>query len=108
MEPFRVLSTLGMLGYGIPEASLRQGISRRPHVIGADAGSTDAGPHKLGRGVPDVSREVTRRDLELMLLAGRELDVPVIIGSAGGSGARAHVEWTWDIVREIAATRRLR
>ncbi len=108
MEPFRVLSTLGMLGYGIPEASLSQGVAQRPHVIGADAGSTDAGPHKLGRGVPDVSREVTRRDLEMMLLAGRELGVPVIVGSAGGSGAQAHVEWTWEIVREIAAARRLR
>lgn len=108
MEPFRVLSTLGMLGYGIPEGSLRQGVMRRPHAIGADAGSTDAGPHKLGRGVPDVSREVTRRDLEMMLLAGRELGVPVIVGSAGGSGARTHVEWTWQIVREIAAARRLR
>jgi hypothetical protein len=108
MEPFRVLSTLGMLGYGIPEASLAHGVARRPHAIGADAGSTDAGPHKLGRGVPDVSREVTRRDLEMMLLAGRELGVPVIVGSAGGSGARPHVEWTWEIVQEIAAARRLR
>lgn len=108
MESFRVLSTLGMLGYGIPENSLRRGVERRPHVIGADAGSTDAGPHKLGRGVPDVSREVTRRDLEMMLLAGKELDVPVIVGSAGGSGARTHVEWTWDIVREIASARHMK
>jgi len=108
MKPFRVLSTLGMLGYGIPEDSLKRGVEMHPDVIGADAGSTDAGPHKLGRGVPDVSQAVTRRDLEMMILAGRELRVPVIVGSAGGSGARTHVEWTWDIVREIAATHGLR
>jgi len=107
-EPLRVLSTLGMLGYGIPEDSLARAVAMRPQVIGADAGSTDAGPHKLGRGVPDVSRELTRRDIEMMLLAGRPLAAPVIIGSAGGSGARAHVEWTWDIVREIAQQRGLR
>jgi hypothetical protein len=108
VEQFRVLSTLGMLGYGIPETSLRRGVERRPHVIGADAGSTDAGPHKLGRGVPDVSREMTRRDLEMMLLAGRQLGVPVIVGSAGGSGAGTHVEWTWEIVRDIASARQMK
>ncbi len=108
MDEFRCLSTIGMLGYGIPEDSLRAGIARRPHMIGADAGSTDAGPHKLGRGVPDVSREATARDLTLMLRAGRELGVPVVIGSSGGSGAHTHVEWTWDIVREVAVREGLR
>jgi len=103
MSEFRCLSTIGMLGYGIPEDSLRRGVECRPHMIGADAGSTDAGPHKLGRGVPDVSRAVTARDLALMIRAGKELGVPVIIGSAGGSGAAPHVEWTWEIVREVTA-----
>ncbi len=108
MDDYRCLSTIGMLGYGIPEESLRAGVARRPHMIGADAGSTDAGPHKLGRGVPDVSAEATARDLALMLRAGRELGVPVVIGSSGGSGARPHLEWTWTIVREVAARERLR
>lgn len=27
--------------------------------------------------------------------------IPVVIGSAGGSGGRVHVEWTWSIIREI-------
>lgn len=103
MSEYRCLSTIGMLGYGIPEESLRQGVARRPHMIGADAGSTDAGPHKLGRGVPDVSRDTTARDLGLMMRAGKELRVPIIIGSAGGSGAAKHLDWTWEIVREVAA-----
>lgn len=103
MSEFRCLSTIGMLGYGIPEDSLRRGVARLPHMIGADAGSTDAGPHKLGRGVPDVSRAATARDLGLMIRAGKELGVPVVIGSAGGSGAAPHLEWTWEILREVAA-----
>lgn len=107
MLPFRALSVLGMLGYGIPEESLRRGLERRPHMIGADAGSTDAGPHKLGRGIHDVSRPSTKRDLTMMIEAGRDLGVPVVVGSAGGSGARPHLDWTWDIVREIAAERGL-
>lgn len=108
MLPFRALSVLGMLGYGIPADSLRRGVERKPHMIGADAGSTDAGPHKLGRGIHDVSRPSTRRDLAMMIEAGRALGVPVVVGSAGGSGARPHLDWTWDIVREIAAEQGIR
>jgi hypothetical protein len=37
-----------------------------------------------------------------MLRAGRELKVPVLVGSAGGSGAEPHLQWTLDIVREIS------
>ncbi len=105
---FTALSTIGMLGYGIPEQSFRRGVELRPGMIGADAGSTDAGPHKLGRGVPDVSRDATRRDIDLMLQAGLAAKIPVIIGSAGGSGAKNHVQWTWEIVQEIAAAKALK
>ncbi len=102
MSELRFLSPLGMLGIGIPAESFREGLRREPHLIAADAGSTDAGPHKLGRGVPEVSREVTKRDLSLMLEGASRNDIPIIVGSAGGSGAKVHVEWTLDIVREIA------
>jgi hypothetical protein len=102
-QEFRCLSAIAMLGYGIPCESLERGIACNPHMIGADAGSTDAGPHKLGRGVPDVSKDATFRDIRLMLSAGRRAGAPVIIGSCGGSGARTHLEWTWEIVKEIAA-----
>lgn len=105
---FTALSTIGMLGYGIPEDSFQRGVQCRPHMIGADAGSTDAGPHKLGRGVPDVSRDATRRDIDLMLQAGLAAKIPVVIGSAGGSGAKNHVQWTWEIVQEIAAAKALK
>ncbi len=97
----RILSPCGMLGYGFPEESFLMGMEEDPHGIVVDAGSTDAGPHKLGAGVAIVSRRATKKDLEIILLNGLKRKIPVIIGSAGGAGARPHVEWTIDIVNEI-------
>ena len=56
MKEIRVLSPVGMLGYGFPTKSFQKGLEKKPHVIAADAGSTDAGPHKLGAGVGIVKR----------------------------------------------------
>jgi len=107
MKEIRVLSPVGILGYGFPAVSFQEGIKKKPHVIAADAGSTDAGPHKLGAGVGIVSKEATKKDLTLMLEAGCENKIPVIIGSAGGSGAEAHLNWTLEIVKEIAKEKNL-
>lgn len=101
MQEVRILTPLGMLGYGFPESSFAAGLECEPHAIACDAGSTDAGPHKLGKGVGIVSRMATRRDLALMIKAGRRHGIPVIVGSSGGSGAAAHVAWTREIVADI-------
>jgi hypothetical protein len=101
MDECRILAPLGMLGYGFPAESFEAGLARRPHVIGADAGSTDGGPHKLGAGVGIVSRAATRKDLGAMLRGGLELGVPVVVGSAGGSGAEVHLRWTREILEEL-------
>lgn len=61
MEELRILSPLGMLGYGFPLESFEEGLRRAPHAIVADAGSTDAGPHKLGAGVGIVSRAAAKK-----------------------------------------------
>jgi hypothetical protein len=101
MDECRILSPLGMLGYGFPLESFEAGLARQPHLIGADAGSTDGGPHKLGAGVGIVSRAATKKDLGLILRGGLEAAAPVVIGSAGGSGARAHLAWTREILEEL-------
>ncbi len=101
MDECRILSPLGMLGYGFPAESFQAGLARRPHVIGADAGSTDGGPHKLGAGVGIVSRAATKKDLGVMLRGGLEVEAPVIVGSAGGSGAAVHLAWTRAILEEL-------
>ena len=74
-----------------------------PHLIGVDAGSTDPGPYYLGGGKSFTNRAVVKRDLRFMLTDGVRRGVPVVVGTAGGSGARPHVAWCEEIVREIAA-----
>jgi len=39
--------------------------------------------------------------LSALLAGAKALDIPLIVGSAGGSGARKHTEWTVEIVQEI-------
>jgi len=102
MSEFRILAPTAILGYGFPEASFAEGMKRRPHAIAVDAGSTDPGPYYLGAGKSFTDRAGVKRDLEYMIKAGIEHCIPVIIGSAGGSGANAHLDWNVDIVQEIA------
>jgi len=96
-----ICSPCGILGYGFPAASFEAALREKPDFLVVDAGSTDAGPHKLGAGVGIVSRMATKKDLYLLLKAARDNAIPLIIGSAGGSGARTHTLWTLDIIDEI-------
>jgi len=107
MREIRVLSPTAILGYGFPDESFASGLERRPDVIAVDAGSTDPGPYYLGAGVSFTDRRAVYRDLNLILKAGRELEIPVLIGSAGGAGAEPHLQWNLAIIREIAEKERL-
>lgn len=107
MEEIRVLSPTAILGYGFPEESFLEGMKRNPDVIAVDAGSTDPGPYYLGAGKSFTDRNSVKRDLEYMIPAGVERNIPVIIGSAGGAGGHPHVEFVLDIVREIAKEKQL-
>ena len=102
---YKVLSPTAILGYGFPEKSFKAGVESRPDCIAVDAGSTDPGPYYLGAGKSFTSRAAVKRDLEFMLAAAMELSVPCIIGTAGGCGAREHVEWNESIIREIAGSK---
>jgi hypothetical protein len=99
----KVLSPTAILGYGFPEKSFLRGMEKIPHLIAVDAGSTDPGPYYLGAGKSFTSRTAVKRDLTIILKAAVESSIPCIIGSAGGSGARPHVDWTEAIIHEIAA-----
>lgn len=101
-EEFRVLSPTAILGYGFPEESFMEGIARKPHLIACDAGSTDPGPYYLGSGKSFTNRAFVKRDLRYMLVEGLKLGVPVVVGSAGGSGAAPHLAWCRGILEEIA------
>ena len=82
-----ICSPCGILGYGFPQESFRRALAEKPDAIVVDAGSTDAGPHKLGAGVAIVSRMAAKKDLRLLMQGARELDIPLVIGSAGVSGS---------------------
>jgi hypothetical protein len=92
-----------MLGYGIVEASLVLGVAARPDVIGVDGGSVDPGPYYLGSGRSFTSREMVSRDLRLCLRAGRELGIPVIVGTAGGAGGEPHLTFALQCLRDAAS-----
>ncbi len=98
----RLLSTSAILGYGFPEASLKAGLDRRPHVIGVDGGSVDPGPHYLGSGKSFCSPIAIRRDLRLMLNAAINAGIPLLIGTCGGAGGAPHLELVAAMAREIA------
>lgn len=101
MKELRVLSPTAILGYGFPVASFQAGLERDPHVIAVDAGSTDPGPFYLGAGQSFTQRAPVKRDLGYLIEAALERKIPLIIGTAGGSGAKAHVDWNLAIVEEI-------
>lgn len=102
MKEMRILSPSGSLGYGVNADSLERALAEGLSAIGADAGSTDCGPHYLGAGEFYHSRAATKRDIRLLLRGARALDIPLLIGSAGVAGSRVHVKWTVDILREVA------
>lgn len=91
-----------LIGAGVDKGSLAEALKEEPHFIACDAGTTDAGPFSLGSGQPAFAREAVKRDLAAFLDAGRRAGIPVLIGSAGTAGADAQVDWTLDIVNEIA------
>ena len=102
MAETRVLAATGMLGSGFLEKSFERGIALKPHIIGCDSGSTDAGPAHLGGEIPYFNREVIKRDFRLMLLGRNISQSKLIIGSCGMGGGDWAVDWMRDIAIEIA------
>jgi len=102
MKDFKILSPTAILGYGFPEESFMAGIAEGPDLIAVDGGSVDPGPYYLGSGKAFTNWTGVKRDLRYMIKEARRIDVPVVVGTAGGSGAKSHLEWCRDIVLEIA------
>ncbi|HOJ92251.1 MAG TPA: acyclic terpene utilization AtuA family protein [Dictyoglomaceae bacterium] len=98
---FKVYSPTAILGYGFSEESFENALRLKPDVIAVDAGSTDPGPYYLGKGISFVERYNTKRDLFYLLKMTKSLDIPLLIGSAGGCGTKSSVDWTFEIIKEI-------
>lgn len=104
MDELRCLSVNGLMhGNGFPPESLDAGLEHDPHFIGVDAGSVDAGPHYLGSGENlHASRTAAKAVLRMLLTRARRADVPLLVGSAATAGLDEGVEWTVELVEEIA------
>ncbi|KAK9327200.1 hypothetical protein V1520DRAFT_375188 [Lipomyces starkeyi] len=97
----KILTPIGMLGYGFSEDLFRGALEDGVDAIIIDSGSTDSGPSKLALGKTIVTPEAYRRDLAVIVSACHSYRVPVLIGSAGGDGANDHVDMFVDIIRDI-------
>ncbi|MGW1027873.1 acyclic terpene utilization AtuA family protein [Streptomyces sp. NPDC002577] len=102
MESITYLAPTGMLGVGFSEGYFRAALERDITFVACDSGSTDGGPAYLGAGHKFFSREAVKRDLRILLTGTRAKGIPLLIGSCGGSGANANLDWMADILREIA------
>ncbi len=98
----KIVSLNGLLGYGYDIDSLEQIKTMDIDYIGVDAGSSDPGPFYLGNGTSFTNRDAVKRDVELVLPYAVRRKIPLIIGTAGGSGGNVHVEWMKKIIEEIA------
>lgn len=108
MRSLRIICPNGHLGFApTREESFRIGVAARPDCIAADSGSDDVGPIPLGSDTSTSPLGWQTHDLELMLLASRELRVPMIIGSSGDTGANSRVDLYVQIIRDLAAKHRL-
>ncbi|MBU0992720.1 MAG: DUF1446 domain-containing protein, partial [Proteobacteria bacterium] len=92
MKEIKILTPIGMLGYGIPEDDYLRGLERNPDAIILDSGSTDPGPYQLGLGCTLAKPEAYERDLRVILAGLVQRKIPLIIGSAGGPGIAEHVD----------------
>lgn len=116
-DEVRILAPTAILGYGYPAESLDEGMRRSPHLVAVDAGSTDGGPSYLGLQIGSADGgsdgqaaaflEFVRRDLEPLLEAACEADIPLMIGSAGIAGGDIHLLGTRMVVEQIATERGL-
>lgn len=93
----------GMLGTGsISAEQIAFGLSLGARAVAVDAGSTDSGPAPLATGISKISRDAIKRDIRVMMEVAIPAGVPILIGSCGTAGTDAGVDWTHDIVVELA------
>ena len=98
----RILVPAGALGSGVRADELEAGLALHPHAIALDAGSTDSGPAYLASGTSKYSRQAVKRDLGLLMAARQKGGIPLLIGSCGTSGCDMALDWTLEIVLELA------
>lgn len=107
MTEITIVTPVGCIGNrGVDPTALSTALDKyRPHALAMDAGSMDCGPWYLGAGKEHSPSVNIDHDLDTIIGAGLGAKIPVIIGSAGGSGGGRHVELTLRRIKRIAAAR---
>jgi hypothetical protein len=103
LKKIKALAATGNLSSGFREETLIRAVQEGADFIGCDAGTTDSGPYYLGSGNPRGPRDGTKRNLRIMIREALNTGIPVIVGSAGHAGGKPHLDWTLEIVRELAS-----
>lgn len=103
----KVITPVGCIGNrGVDKESFAAAIdAESPDVIAVDAGTIDCGPWYLGAGKAHSPTLNIEWDISTILDLAIPRKIPVIIGSAGGSGARKHVDSTVAIIERISRQR---
>jgi hypothetical protein len=100
----RVFVPVGSLGAGVRAGEVEAALTRGMDVMAMDAGSTDSGAAYLATGTSKNNRGAVAADLRLLMAAQAKAKVPIVIGTAGQAGGDLNVDWTLDIILEIART----
>lgn len=108
MKSLKIICPNGHLGFApLRVPSFEIGVAAGPDYIAADSGSDDVGPVPLGSDTSTSPQSWQRHDLEHMLLASRRLGIPMIIGSAGDTGANSRVDAFVQMICELATKHNL-
>jgi len=98
----KVLVPTGSLGAGAREEEVERGVAMGANVIATDAGSTDSGAAYLALGTSKNNKGAVKRDLKIMMSAAWGARIPLVIGTCGQAGGDSNLNWTRDIVLEVA------
>ncbi|WP_368503272.1 acyclic terpene utilization AtuA family protein [Alkalihalophilus sp. As8PL] len=102
-KELRILCPNGHLGFApTKEESFHIGAATKPDYYCCDSGSDDIGASALGGNRSVSMYKWQKHDLELMLLAAREQGVPMLVGSAGDTGANSRVDMYVQIIKDLA------
>ena len=100
---YRIVCPNGHLGFApIKTGSFQRGLAAEPDMVACDSGSNDVGPGPLGSDGTASPLAWQTHDLEAMLLGARKLGVPMMVGSAGDTGANSRVDLFVGIIKELA------
>lgn len=99
----QILCPNSYLGFTpIQESAFRQGVSQRPDYYCCNAGARFNDPSALGTDTGTSLYKWQKHDLKLALLAAREQKVPLLIGTAGDTGANSRVDLFVEILKRLS------